>query len=172
MRGASCWRALILKGCYMGINIDFYKCTDDKRVINKTLGTAKTLSDCTLNDESSIINPSFIIDTDSTIYDYNYVYIAYFGRYYYITDIIVLNGEQMKINCAVDVLKSHASEILNCTVNSRRNENNYDMYLPDDRPIESRYIRYSKEFGTSFKDFTPSYILITVGNGDLPISPI
>lgn len=152
------------------MNIDLYKCTDDKRVINKTLGTAKTLSNCELNDESSIINPSFIIDNDATVYDYNYVYIAYFGRYYYITDITVINGQQMLIKCAVDVLKSHASEILNCDVISRRNQNNYDMYLPDDLPIESRYIRYSKNFGASFEDFTPSYILITVGNGAINLS--
>lgn len=149
------------------MNIDFYKNTNDKRVINKTLGTPTTLSNCELIDESSIINPSFTIDNNPAIYDYNYVYIPYFGRYYYITDITVLNGEQMRVNCSVDVLKSHATEILNCTVNSRCTENNFDMYLPDDRPIESRYIRYSKKFDKSFEDLTPSYILITVGNGSL-----
>lgn len=147
------------------MNIDFYQNTNDKRVINKTLGTPVSLSNCELIDESSIINPSFTIDNNPSIYNYNYVYISYFGRYYYITDITVLNGEQMRVNCAVDVLKSHASEILNCNVNSRRNENNSDKYLPDDRPIESRYIRYSKKFGVSFTDFTSSYVLITVGNG-------
>lgn len=152
------------------MQIDFYKCTDDKRVINKNLGTAKTFSNCQLNDESSIIKPSFIISNDISVYEYNYVYINTFNRYYYITNITVLNGEQMLIECTIDVLKSHATDILNCTVNSRRNENNYDMYLPDDRPIESRYIRYSKKFNKSFEDFTPSYILITVGNGDLNLT--
>ena len=152
------------------MNIDFYQNTNDKRVINKTLGTPVTLSNCELIDESSIINPSFTIDNNSAIYNYNYVYISYFGRYYYITDITVLNGEQMRVNCAVDVLMSHASEILNCDVVSRRNQNNYDMYLPDDIPIETRYIRYSKKFGKSFEDFTPSYILITVGNGAINLT--
>lgn len=148
------------------MEIKFYQNTDDKRVISKTLGTAKTLSSCQLIDESSIINPIIEIDIDTSLYAYNYAYIAYFGRYYYITNITVLDGSRMRITMAIDVLMSFASQILACNVNSRRNEKNFDMYLPDDRPIESRYIKYSVKFPTSFDDFTPSYILITVGNGD------
>ena len=148
------------------MQIKFYKVTDDKRVIDKTLGTAKTKSSCQLIEPSSVINPSFTIDIDTSIYSYNYVYIAYFGRYYYINDITVIDGARMLVTCNVDVLKSFATPIKSCTVNTRRNENNYDMYLPDDRPVESRMIRYSQKFPHSFDDESDSYILITVGNGD------
>ena len=152
------------------MNIDFYVNTDDKRVINKTLGVAKTLTNCQLINESSVINPIIEIDIDPTLYGYNYAYIAYFGRYYYITDITVIDGARMRVNLSVDVLKSFASQILACNVNSRRNQASYDMYLPDDRPVESRYIKYSKEFPVSFKDYKPAYILITVGNGDINLN--
>lgn len=152
------------------MNIDFYVNTNDKRVINKTLGVAKTLTNCQLINESSIVNPIIEIDIDPTLYSYNYAYIAYFGRYYYITDITVIDGARMRVNLSVDVLKSFASQILECYVNSRRNEKNYDMYLPDDRMIESRYIKYSKKFPHSFDDFNSSYILITVGNGDVNLN--
>jgi hypothetical protein len=148
------------------MNIKFYKQTNDKRVISKTLGTAKNKNNCQLEEPSSVINPVITLDIDTSLYSYNYVYIAYFGRYYYIDDITVLDGVRMRISCSVDVLKSFDTQIKNCTVNSRRNENNYDMYLPDDRPVESRYIRYSKNFPKSFNDLRGSYILITVGNGD------
>ena len=147
------------------MEIKFYQMSDDKRVIDKTLGTAKTLSTCQLIEPSSVINPSFTIDVDTSIYAYNYVYIAYFGRYYYINDITVIDGARMLVTCSVDVLKSFATQIKACTVNTRRNENNYDMYLPDDRPVESRAIRYSVKFPHSFDDETNSYVLITVGNG-------
>ena len=80
-----------------------------------------------------------------------------------------IDGERMSIKCHVDPLMSFKTQILNCDVNSRKNENNYDMYLPDDRPVESRYIRYSKKFNHSFEDFTPSYVLITVGNGAITL---
>ena len=152
------------------MEIKFYQMSDDKRVIDKTLGTAKTLSSCQLIEPSSVINPSFTIDIDTSIYSYNYVYIAYFGRYYYINDITVIDGARMLINCSVDVLKSFATQIKACTVNTRRNENNYDMYLPDDRPVESRMIRYSVKFPHSFNDESNSYVLITVGNGSVNLT--
>lgn len=152
------------------MEIKFYQVSDDKRVISKTLGTAKTLSSCQLIEPSSVINPSFTIDIDTSIYAYNYVYIAYFGRYYYINDITVIDGARMVVTCDVDVLMSYATQIKACTVNTRRNENNYDMYLPDDRPVESRMIRYSVKFPHSFSDESNSYVLITVGNGSVNLT--
>lgn len=164
--GRVIWRARFFQKV-VNMNIDFYQMTNDKRVITKTLGTAYTLTNCQLIEPSNVIKPSFTIDINQALYKYNYVYIAYFGRYYYIDEITVIDGVSMRVDCSVDVLMSFANEIKNCDVVSRRNQNNYDMYLPDDIPVESRYIRYSKKFNKSFEDFTPSYILITVGNGDL-----
>ena len=151
------------------MQINFYQCKSDKRVINKTLDIQFTLPNCGLIEPSSAIDPEFTITKTPGLYRYNYVYIPYFSRYYYITDMIDLDGNAMKIKCHVDVLMSFKDQILACKVNSRTNENAYDMYLPDDRPIESRYIRYSKEFPVSFKSFNSSYILITVGNGVTPL---
>ena len=147
------------------MEIDFYKNTSDKRVINKSIGTVVTFSDCQLIEPCGVINPSFTIDRNSSLYSYNYVYIPQFGRYSYIDEIIVNDGISMTVKCSVDPLMSFKTDILNCQVNSRCNENSFDMYLPDDRPVESRYIRYSQKFGVSFDDFESSYVLITVGNG-------
>lgn len=151
------------------MDIKFYQNVSDKRVINKTLNIEYSLTGCQLEEPTSAIDPVFIIDMTEGLYQYNYCYVPYFSRYYYITDMTAIDGQRMAIKCHVDPLMSFKDAILNCYVNSRCNENNYDMYLPDDRPIESRYIRYSKKFNKSFEDFTPSYILITVGNGDLNI---
>lgn len=151
------------------MQVTFYQNASDKRVINKTLNIAYTLADCQLTD-SSAIDPVIRITMTPGLYQYNYCYIPYFSRYYYITDMSVVDGAEMLIKLHVDVLMSFSTQILNCDVNSRTNEHNYDMYLPDDRPIESRYIRYSKKFPVSFDDFTSSYILITVGNGDISLN--
>lgn len=151
------------------MEVTFYQNTSDKRVIEKTLNIAYTLADCQLTD-SSAIDPVIRITITPGLYQYNYCYIQYFGRYYYITDITVVDGAEMVIKLHVDVLMSFKDQILNCNVNSRKNENNADKYLPDDRPIESRYIRYSKKFNTSFENFNSSYVLITVGNGALNLT--
>lgn len=151
------------------MEIDFYQNTSDKRVMNKTIGTAVTFSNCELIEPCGVLNPTFTIDRNESLYMYNYVYIPKYSRYYFIDEIIVNDGISMIVKCSVDPLMSWKTQLLNCDINSRCNENNYDMYLPDNRPIESRYIRYSKKFSKSFEDFTPSYILITVGNGDMPL---
>ena len=152
------------------MNISFYQNKSDKRVINKSLSIEYQLTGCELIEPCNEIDPEFTIDMTEGLYQYNYCYIPYFSRYYYITDITAINGTQMKIKCHVDVLMSFKNQILNCDINSRRNENYSDKYLPDDRPIESRYIRYSTKFGTSFDDFVSSYILITVGNGAIDLT--
>lgn len=149
------------------MDITFYQNVSDKRVINKTLNIAYVRTGCELIDETSIINPIFTVDMNAGLYQYNYVYIPYFNRYYFIDDITVIDGTRLMVKCTIDVLMSYASQILECEINSRRNEKSYDMYLPDDRTIESRYIRYSVKFPHSFKDETGSYVLITVGNGDV-----
>lgn len=147
------------------MDISFYQNVSDKRVINKTLNIEYKLTGCQLEEPTSATDPAVIVDMTEGLYQYNYCYIPYFSRYYYITDMIALDGTRMMIKCHVDPLMSFKNQILNCTVNSRTNESSFDMYLPDDRPVESRYIRYSQKFNKSFESFTPSYILITVGNG-------
>lgn len=152
------------------MDISFYQNSSDKRVINKTLSIEYKLEGCQLATPTSATDPEVIIDMTEGLYQYNYCYIPYFSRYYYITDMTELDGVRMSIKCHVDPLMSFKDQILNCKVNSRTNENNYDMYLPDDRPVESRFIRYSKKFPTSFEDFNSSYVLITVGNGAINLN--
>lgn len=150
--------------------INIYNTADDKRVIDKTLTLIMENASCQLVEGCSALDPVVKLSMNAAVYNANYMYIPYFGRYYYITNIEVIEGNVLRVSGHVDVLKTYSSQIIACTVNSRKNQNNYDMYLPDDRAIESRYIRYSKKFNQSFEDFTPSYILITVGNGAINLS--
>lgn len=150
--------------------INIYSTADDKRVIDKTLTLVMENASCQLVEGCSALDPVVKLSMNAAVYTANYMYIPYFGRYYYITNIEVIEGNVLRISGHVDVLKTYSAQLKNCTINTRRNENNYDMYLPDDRPVESRYIRYSKDFPTSFDDYEGSYILITVGNGTIPLT--
>ena len=147
------------------MTITIYATADDKRVINKTLTAVSENLNCQLVEGCSAIDPVITLAMNTSIYTANYMYIPYFGRYYYITNIEVEEGNILKITGHVDVLKTYSSALLNCNINSRKNQNMYDLYLPDDRAVESRYIKYSKNFPHSFNEETGSYILITVGNG-------
>ena len=96
--------------------MDIVLCTtgSEKERIVKTLSN-ETIFTGTLREESSVINPSFIIQAENPS-DYNYCYISSFNRYYFITNITSIRTNLWRIDCAVDVLMSFSSDILNLDV--------------------------------------------------------
>ena len=96
------------------MDIVLYTTGSEKERIVKTLSNGLTLTG-TLREESSVINPSFIIQADNPS-SYNYCYISDFNRYYFITNITSIRTNLWRIDCAVDVLMSFATEILNLEV--------------------------------------------------------
>ena len=96
------------------MDIILYTTGSEKERITKTLSNGLTLTG-TLREESSIINPSFIIQADNPS-SYNYCYISEFNRYYFITNITSIRNNLWRIDCVVDVLMSFASDILNLDV--------------------------------------------------------
>lgn len=96
------------------MEITLYVNNSERQAINKTLTSALTLTG-SLRSESSVINPSFIIETQNPS-GYNYCYISEFGRYYFITDITSVRTNLWRIECSVDVLMSFKSSILDLDV--------------------------------------------------------
>lgn len=92
------------------MDIILYVNSSERNAIYKTLTEPNTLTG-SLRGESSIINPSFLIETTNPSM-YNYCYISEFGRYYFITDITSVRTDLWRIDCAVDVLMSFQDEIL------------------------------------------------------------
>lgn len=96
------------------MDIVLYINTSERQEIHKTIGSSVTFTG-SLRGESSIINPSFLIQTANPS-AYNYCYIPSFGRYYFITNITSVRTNLWRIDCSVDVLMSFADEILNLDV--------------------------------------------------------
>lgn len=96
------------------MEIILYITSSEKNAINKQLQSGVTLSG-TLRNESSVINPSIVIQIDNPS-QYNYCYIPDFNRYYFITDIISVRNDLWRLKCNVDVLMSFQSQILNLDV--------------------------------------------------------
>ena len=94
------------------MQITLCSCNDEKNVIDKTLSQFNTLNG-TLRDESSIIDPSFMIQIENPSI-YNYVVIPDFQRYYFITNITSFRTNLWRVDCHVDVLKSFANQIKAC----------------------------------------------------------
>ena len=73
----------------------------------KRPSTAGTILDVKLIEDTSIINPSFILA--NTTFTWNYC--KFGGRYYYINNIISLNNNLIRINCEIDVLATWRDNI-------------------------------------------------------------
>ena len=96
------------------MDITLYQTVSERERINKVLGSYIAMTG-TLRGESSVINPSFLIEYSNPS-DYNYCYIPSFGRYYFITNITSVRNNIWRIDCSVDVLMSFRNEILNLEV--------------------------------------------------------
>ena len=115
------------------MNVTFSKNNSDKRYLNKTLTNALQVTGVSLYDSTSVTAPVLKVSGGpSKIANYNYVYIPDFDRYYYITDFTVENG-YILVSCKVDVLMSYKDNIMLCDCIAKRNENEFNFYLHDEK---------------------------------------
>lgn len=96
------------------MEIVLYTTGSERHAISKTLQNGLELTGA-LRGESSVINPSFIVELSNPS-QYNYCFINDFGRYYFITNITSVRTNIWRIDCSVDVLMSFQSQILNLDV--------------------------------------------------------
>lgn len=145
------------------MNVIFYKNNSDKRVISKSLTGQTTVTGVSLYDSTSVTNPVLKMSSGaSKIANFNYVYIADFGRYYYISDFTVENGYVL-ISCKVDVLMSYATEIKACDCIAKRSESAYNFYLNDERFMTYQYDKqFLHKFNSPFSKLS-NFILVTQG---------
>lgn len=94
--------------------IDLYITGSEKNAIYKNLQNELELEG-SLRNESSVVNPVFVIEAVNPT-AYNYCFIPDFNRYYFITNIESVRTNLWRIHCAVDVLMSYQSQILNLSV--------------------------------------------------------
>lgn len=134
--------------------IKLYSNTAETNRVDKTnFLTLKATLQGNLKEKTSIINPIINFEL-SDVPDFNYVYIAEFNRYYFITDIKNISNNLWEISMRCDVLMSFKTEILtNPAILKRTADTNYsDPYLIDseykfETPKDIEYIEIG---GTPF----------------------
>ena len=96
------------------MHIYLYTTPDEKNKLNKTLNNAAYFEGV-LKEETSVINPSILIEA-TNLSGYNYMYIADFGRFYFISDITSVRNNLWRISAHVDVLMSFKEGIETCPI--------------------------------------------------------
>ena len=99
----------------MAFTISLFKTVSENNRVVKTLTDEKQLSG-ELRNQTSVLNPSIVIESAENISTYNYAYIPEFSRYYYITEIISVRTNCWAVSMRCDVLMSYKDEIQSMNV--------------------------------------------------------
>ena len=114
-----------------GVTVKLYNNASDNRVVHKAITQIGTDRTCQITENCDVTNPRIILNMNSGDISANYMYIPDFNRYYYITGINILNGNQTEITGHCDVLMSFWTYIKNCQCTAGRSTSNFDDYLDD-----------------------------------------
>jgi hypothetical protein len=153
------------------MQISLFTYTKEKERVNKTdYLTNRFPLNGYLKNETSVTEPVILIEkTNPALYDYNYLYIEEFKRFYFITGIKQIRCNLWEISAKCDVLYSFMNDILanKCIIDKAENSPDANLYLNDGSFVtDSR--KYNEvipfESGLSLNG---SYILICAGgNGN------
>lgn len=130
------------------MNITLYKLTQNRLLIAKNVNSyqSKILTG-SLKSYVDISNPTITIEaTYNDIMIYNYVYIKDLSRYYFITNITLLDNNLIELSLHVDVLKTYQSYITQFYGYVERSYNQGNNLISDNLLplLESDYITESK----------------------------
>ena len=144
------------------MTITLYQNLSDPKAVNKQLLSPKDIGGIA-KDPLDMVNPVIEVEGDivATIGAYNYMYIADYARYYFIT----VTGDSYNMNTITghcDVLMSAKAQLLNRTATLSRNEKYYNTYLTD---TDFKAYAFKNIVTTSFPMGITgdSIILMTVG---------
>lgn len=142
----------------MAFVIQLYNNISEPERIGKALSPTVSFTG-SLKDQTSIINPTIIVDSPS-VPSGNYARIDAFGRYYFITDISSVRNNLWEIKMHVDVMQTYETQIKNTTQMIDRQEFSYNDYIQDNlvpltSGIKQNVITFSG--GATFQ--TDNYIL-------------
>lgn len=114
----------------MSFSIVFMNNQQELNKISKSPATVMTLTG-TLREQTDIVDPQINVEYSGTLTNTNYMYIAEFHRYYFITKIESVRTGLWRVYGHCDVLKTYSQAILGTTCVVARSENLYNLYLND-----------------------------------------
>lgn len=111
-------------------SVSLYINSSENNKVNKSLSSGVSFT-CEFKDQSSIYTPSILIGTSTNLTGYNYAQISDFGRYYFITDIILVRAGLYLLKLKTDVLSTWSTQLLAQPAVISRQESEYNLYLDD-----------------------------------------
>lgn len=143
------------------MNITLYKTSSERHRLSKVLTNGISKNKCHILDGTSITDPVVVIGYDASLLSHSYAYISDFGRYYFITNIEVLPGQEMRLHLHVDVLMTYKDQIKACNARVTRSQSNYDPMISDNLIINKVNTNITqRKIGSGFTRANQYYVLI------------
>lgn len=114
----------------MAFDIILMNNQEELNKISKSPTTVMTLTG-SLRDEANIVDPVILIEYDGTLTNCNYMRIATFNRYYFITKIESVRTGLWRVYAHCDVLKTYAEAILGTEAVVARSETKWNLLIND-----------------------------------------
>lgn len=154
----------------MAITVTLYSFTKRENSTKRPT-SGGTGYDCTMIDDTSLMNPTFKLSIASNPIGNNYAYVADFNRYYFITEIRTYQNFWY-ITCKCDVLATYKTEIGSQTHYVLRSASDYDGTISDSYyPAKTQVLEQLYYPDNSYDPMAysngHSYILGIVGNTDV-----
>lgn len=147
------------------MTITFYNNSSDIRVLNKSITQVGEPLTVQLTEEATVEDPSFKLTINNSLINCNYLYVSEWNAFYYIRNREILNGNELVLNCHIDVLMTFKSAILNSDIIAERSASNNNGFIVDNlvgnRGTIKQYFRRVPT--TPFSTETLCYVLSVAG---------
>lgn len=137
------------------MNIILWNNFSKRRNSTKRPGAGGVTKSVVLKEETSIEQPSFILKEPIA----NYTYVYAFNRYYFVTDVVNLDGSRCEIVCDLDVLATYKDDITGYTTFVERAASMYDTMVPDSL-LSSQQDVVSKSIAGTVSGLDPNGLFI------------
>lgn len=147
------------------MEITLYVNNSDKKVVDKSITLVDTLTNCNIKEDTDLSEPTIIISNRAV--NFNYVYIPYLARYYFVLGSSLNKGGLLEVRLKCDTLKSFYTYYSQNQAILARHEYNVNMYLNDSEFIASqKTVTSNYSFSAGFSN-EMKYILTTCGIGGI-----
>jgi len=139
----------------MAVTIQVGYTNEDPRTLNKSPELGQEFP-CRIKGDCDIEKPVFVLNAHNGYINSNYLYCKTWDKYYFITQPpTVSEGGTMELVCEEDYLMSYKDTISNSSQLVTRQENVYNMDLPDTLlPLKQEKDYYGRNFINATPIFT------------------
>lgn len=140
------------------VTLKLYEYTGAPNVINKQLGEPSATLQGVLYDRTNVLQP--VVKLERNTPTFNYVYIEPLSRFYFVSNVTIVDANFMLVTLQEDTLKTYETTILNAVATATKTATpNYDS---NNTPVfDVRKQLQQLEFGGGF-DETGSVIMVTI----------